>query len=167
MQPDDIPGDREDEKQVILALQPRIPVGSLSLAELPAGMVDDSGTFSGAAAKEIAEETGLEVPASELVNLTELALPPALSDDEEVLQQAVYPSPGGCDEFVPLFLWQKKVPRSQLRDWQGKLTGLREHGEKIKLMLCPLDQIWKLGGRDAKALSAWALYHALKKEGKI
>ncbi|KAI4166309.1 MAG: hypothetical protein LQ342_000199 [Letrouitia transgressa] len=167
LQPDDIPGDREDEKQVILALQPRIPVGSLSLAELPAGMVDDSGTFSGAAAKEIAEETGLEVPASELVNLTELALPPALSDDEEVLQQAVYPSPGGCDEFVPLFLWQKKVPRSQLRDWQGKLTGLREHGEKIKLMLCPLDQIWKLGGRDAKALSAWALYHALKKEGKI
>ncbi|KAI4215288.1 MAG: hypothetical protein LQ351_002187 [Letrouitia transgressa] len=160
-------GDREDEKQVILALQPRIPVGSLSFAELPAGMVDDSGTFSGAAAKEIAEETGLEVPAGELINLTELALPAASSDGEEVLQQAVYPSPGGCDEFIPLFLWQKKVPRSQLREWQGKLTGLREHGEKIKLMLCPLDQVWKSGGRDAKALSAWALYQALRKEGKI
>ncbi|KAL8647293.1 MAG: hypothetical protein Q9226_006491 [Calogaya cf. arnoldii] len=167
LQPNDVPENTEEEKQVILTVQPRIPAGSLALAELPAGMLDDSGTLAGAAAKEIAEETGLEIPASELINMTELALPAASSDNDERLQQAVYPSPGGSDEFIPLFLWQKRVPRDQLKEWQGKLTGLREHGEKITLMLCPLEQVWKLGGRDAKVLAGWAFYHGLRREGRI
>lgn len=54
-----------------------------------------------------------------------------------------------------------------MKDWQGKLTGLREHGEKITLMLAPLDQVWKIGGRDAKVLSGLALYEGLRREGKI
>lgn len=137
------------------------------MAELPAGMLDDSGNFAGTAAKEIGEETGLEIPASDLINMTELAILGASSDSDERLEQAVYPSPGGCDEFIPIFLWQKRVPRGQLKDWQGKLTGLREHGEKITLMLSPLNQVWKHGGRDGKVLAGWALYHGLKKEGKI
>lgn len=166
LQPDDTPENSETDKQVILTLQPRIPAGSLSLAELPAGMLDDSGTFVGGAAKEIEEETGLKIPDDELTNLTSLALPSS-SKNEEQLQQAVYPSAGGCDEFVPLFLWQKRVPRDTLQDWQGKLTGLREHGEKITLMLCPLERLWAFGGRDAKALAGYALYKGLKSEGKI
>ncbi len=167
LQPDDVPANTEDEKHVILTLQPRIPAGSLSLAELPAGMLDDSGTFSGGAAKEIEEETGLKIPAEDLINMTELALPKSSSDDEEQLQQGVYPSAGGCDEFVPLFLWQKRIPREQMKEWQGKLTGLRDHGEKITLMLCPLEKVWRVGGRDAKVLAGWALYEGLKKEGRI
>ena len=157
----------ETEKQVILTVQPRIPAGSLSLIELPAGMLDDSGTFAGGAAKEIAEETGLQIPAEDLTNLTELALSNHASDDEEHLQQGVYPSPGGCDEFVPIFLWQKRVPREQLKEWEGKLTGLRDHGEKITLMLCPLEKLWRVGGRDGKVLAGWALYEGLRREGKI
>ncbi|KAL8786186.1 MAG: hypothetical protein Q9213_002956 [Squamulea squamosa] len=140
LQPDDVLENTEDDKQVILTVQPRLPAGTLALAELPAGMLDDSGTFAGGAAKEIAEETGLEIPASDLINMTELAIPAASSDTDEHLQRAMYPSPGGCDEYIPLFLWQKRVPRGQLKEWQGKLTGLREHDEKITLMLCPLDQ---------------------------
>ena len=70
LQPDDVPSNSEDEKHVILTLQPRIPAGSLSLAELPAGMLDDAGTFAGGAAKEIEEETGLQVPANELINMS-------------------------------------------------------------------------------------------------
>ncbi|KAL9595010.1 MAG: hypothetical protein Q9219_006709, partial [cf. Caloplaca sp. 3 TL-2023] len=167
LQPDDVPADSEEDKQVILTLQPRIPAGSLSFPELPAGMLDDSGTFAGGAAKEIGEETGLKIPASDLTNMTELAIPAGLSGKEEHLQRAVYPSPGGCDEFIPIFLWQKQVPREQLKEWQGKLTGLREHGEKITLMLCPLNQLWKHGGRDGKALAGWALYQGLRQEGKI
>lgn len=167
LQPDDVPANTEDEKYVILTLQPRIPAGSLSLAELPAGMLDDSGTFSGGAAKEIEEETGLKIPAEDLIDMTELALPKSSSDDEEHLQQGVYPSAGGCDEFVPLFLWQKRIPREQMKEWQGKLTGLRDHGEKITLMLCPLEKVWRVGGRDAKVLAGWALYEGLKKEGRI
>ena len=167
LQPDDVPANTEDEKHVILTLQPRIPAGSLSLAELPAGMLDDSGTFSGGAAKEIEEETGLKIPAEELINMTELALPKSSSDDEEQLQQGVYPSAGGCDEFVPLFLWQKRIPREQMKEWQGKLTGLRDHGEKITLMLSPLEKVWRVGGRDAKVLAGWALYEGLRREGRI
>lgn len=130
-------------------------------------MLDDSGTFAGSAAKEIAEETGLKIPADDLTNLTELTLSKPSSESDEHLQQGVYPSPGGCDEFVPIFMWQKRVPRAQLRDWQGKLTGLRDHGEKITLMLCPLEKLWRVGGRDVKALAGWALYEGLRKEGKI
>ena len=167
LQPDDVPANTEDEKHVILTLQPRIPAGSLSLAELPAGMLDDSGTFSGGAAKEIEEETGMKIPAEHLINMTEIALPKGTSDDEEQLQQGVYPSAGGCDEFVPLFLWQKRIPREQMKEWQGKLTGLRNHGEKITLMLCPLEKVWRVGGRDAKVLAGWALYEGLRKEGRI
>ena len=167
LQPDDVSSCSEDEKHVILTLQPRIPAGSLSLAELPAGMLDDAGTFAGGAAKEIEEETGLQVPANELINMTQLALPSGASDDEEHLQQGVYPSPGGCDEFVPIFLWQKRIPREQMKEWQGKLTGLRDHGEKITLALCPLEKVWQFGGRDAKVLAGWALYTGLRKEGKL
>ena len=129
-------------------------------------MLDDSGTFAGGAAKEIEEETGLKIPENELTDLTSLAIPSG-SDKEEQLQQAFYPSAGGCDEFIPLFLWQKRVPRETLKEWQGKLTGLREHGEKITLMLCPLEKLWKFGGRDAKALAGYALYQGLKTEGKF
>lgn len=135
-------------------------------------MLDDSGTFAGGAAKEIQEETGLSIPESELINLTALALSPSSSPVNndtiaEKLQEGVYPSPGGCDEFVPIFLWQKRVPREQMKEWQGKLTGLREEGEKITLMLCPLEKVWRTGGRDAKVLAGWALYEGLKMEGKI
>ena len=167
LQPDDVSPSAEDEKQVILTLQPRIPAGSLSLAELPAGMLDNAGTFAGGAAKEIEEETGLQVSANELVNMTQLALSSIATDDGEHLQQAVYPSPGGCDEFMPIFLWQKRIPREKMREWQGKLTGLRDHGEKITLLLCPLERVWRLGGRDAKVLAGWALYTGLRKEGKL
>lgn len=139
-------------------------------------MLDSSGTFAGAAAQEIREEIGLEIPADDLINLTELALeaPPSTNDNEdntaapeEHLQQGVYPSPGGCDEFIPIFLWQKRVPRGQLKKWEGKLTGLREEGEKISLRLCPLEKLWRVGGRDGKTLAGWALYEGLRREGKI
>ena len=165
LQPDDVPAGAEDDKHVILTLQPRVPAGSLAFAELPAGMLDGD-TFTGGAAKEIKEETGLEIPESELINMTELALP-SPPDPEEKLQSAFYPSCGGSDEFIPMFLWQKKLPRSELNDFQGKLTGLREHGEKITLKLARLEDVWKIGGRDGKVLAGYALYQGLKGEGKI
>ena len=167
LQPDDVPAGSETDKQVILTVQPRIAAGSLAMTELPAGMIDDAGTFGGAAAKEIREETGLEIPESDLLNLTELALPETDDESEEELQRAMYPSMGGCDEFIPLFLWQKRVGRETFKEWQGKLTGLRDHGEKITLKLCPLEDLWRIGARDSKALGALALYEGLRKGGRI
>lgn len=171
LQPDDVPADSETDKHVLLAIQPRIPAGSLSFAEIPAGMLDDSGSFSGGAAKEIKEETGLEVSNDELLDMTHLALSSQTSDVSDAtgenLQEAVYPSPGGSDEFIPLFLCQKRIKREEMKVWQGKLTGLRDEGEKITIKLVPLDRLWREGARDGKTLAALALYEGLRRDGKI
>lgn len=140
-------------------------------------MVDDGGTFAGAAARQIKEELNLTIPASELINLTELAIQSAKSnesstaingiDAEEELPSAIFPSPGGCDEYISIFLHEKRVPRGQLGEWTGKLTGLRDSGEKITLKLVRLEDMWKEGARDGKCTMAWGLYCGLKGEGKI
>jgi len=78
----------------VLTVQPWVPAGSLEFVELPAGMLDDS-SFTGAAAKEIQEECGIEIPADELLDLTQLALGKFVDGGEEKLQTAVYPSPRG------------------------------------------------------------------------
>lgn len=165
LQPDDVPQGSEDEKHVIVTVQPRIPAGSLALSELPAGMLDDSGTFAGGAAKEIEEETGMKVAESDLLDMTSLAFEDSEKQTGESLQQAIYPSPGGSDEYIPLFLHQRRVKRDQLKEWQGKLTGLRDQGEKITLRLVKLKDLWR--ERDAKTLAAFALYHGLREAGKI
>lgn len=166
LQPDDVPAGEETDKHVLLVVQPRIAAGSLGFVEVPAGMLDDSGTFAGGAAKEIEEETGLKVNADELLDMTALAMD-GEEDGEEVLQKGVYSTPGGCDEFVPIFLYQKRIPRSELESFRGKLTGLRDEGEKITLKVVRLKDMWRAGARDAKTLAAWALYQGLRSEGKI
>ncbi|EFE38483.1 hypothetical protein TRV_06852 [Trichophyton verrucosum HKI 0517] len=169
LQPDDLPASSNDEKHVVLTVQPRIPAGSLTFTELPAGMIDEHGSFAGAAAKEIHEETGLTIKQDELVDMSSLTLlnKDKDTDQDETLQNAVYPSPGGCDEFVPLFLCEKRLPRKDIQQMQGKLTGLRKEGEMITLKLVPLSRLWQEAARDAKALSAWALYQGLKQDGRL
>jgi len=166
LQPDDLPEGSRDEKHVLLTVQPRVAAGGLQFVELPAGMVDN-GTFKGAAAKEIEEELGLTIPQDELVNMSELALPEKKEGKEESLPRGMFPSAGGCDEFIPIFLHEKRVPRGTLREWTGKLTGLRSEGEKITLKLVRLEDLWREGARDAKALGAWAMYEGLKRSGKL
>lgn len=132
LQPDDLPAGSQKEKHVILTVQSRVAAGGLQFVELPAGMVD-KGSFSGTAAKEIQEEIGLEIPEDELINLSELAIP-ACHEGEEQSPRAMFPSAGGCDEYIPIFLHEKRVPREQLDEWTGKLTGLRSEGEKVSRM---------------------------------
>jgi len=167
LKPDDAKSD--DEEVAILANQPRVPAGSFSFIEIPAGMLDDSGTFSGAAAKEIEEETGLTIEEKDLIDMTRLTFETEEDneDSEQILQNAVYPSPGGSDEFIPLFLARKTMPRSEIEKMQGKLTGLRDHGEKISLMIVKLKDVWKVAGRDAKTLSALCMYDGLRREGRL
>ncbi|KAK3330667.1 hypothetical protein B0H66DRAFT_71588 [Apodospora peruviana] len=168
--PDDAPPD-SDERYVLLTVQPRVAAGSLEFVELPAGMVDEAGNFAGTAAREIQEELGLEIPASELKCLTEMAIPPG-DGTTDVLQdgnlpRATFPSPGGCDEYIPLFVHERRVPRPQLSDWTGRLTGLREEGEKITLKLVRMQHLWREAARDAKSLAALALWDGLRREGKL
>lgn len=179
----DADSDSAGEEYAILTLQPRIAAGSLNFIELPAGMIDDSGTFAGAAAKEIHEETGLEIQSDELLDMTQLSIQSRGHEQEQEqeqdqasqgtdevephLQQAIYPSPGGSDEFIPIFLARKSMSRQQIDELKGKLKGLRDHGEKITLKIVPLNQVWKVAARDGKTLAALALYQGLKGEGMI
>ncbi|KAI1260359.1 hypothetical protein F5Y18DRAFT_432310 [Xylariaceae sp. FL1019] len=174
--PADAPQDT-DERYVLLTVQARVPAGSLEFVELPAGMVDggpddkEEGKFAGAAAKEIYEELGIEIKASELTCLSHLAAPTSSSKpndaEEEGLSQAMYPSAGGCDEYVPIYMHERRVPRDTLKEWTGKLTGLRDEGEKITLKLVKLRDLWWEGRRDSKSLAAFALWEGARREGRL
>ncbi|EXJ60269.1 hypothetical protein A1O7_04421 [Cladophialophora yegresii CBS 114405] len=127
VRPDDDPVTRF----VVMTQQARVPAGSFAFCEIPAGMIDDEDdAFVGAAATEIREETGLVVRRDELVDMTELAV---RDDKDDHLQRAVYPSPGGCDEFVALFLCEKVMPRREIERLRGRLTGNRTEGENIQV----------------------------------
>jgi 8-oxo-dGTP pyrophosphatase MutT (NUDIX family) len=163
--PDDVPAGSEregEERHVLLTVQPRVAAGSLEFVELPAGMVDEGGSFAGQAAREIWEELGMVIGEGELVSLSELA-----GGGGEGLAQGVYPSPGACDEYIPIYMHERRVPRAQLGEWTGKLTGLREDGERITLKLVRMRDLWKEGARDAKCLAAVALWEGLRREGKV
>lgn len=99
------PEGTKDERYVVMTEQPRIPAGSLRFLEIPAGMLDGQKGFTGKAANEIEEETGIKIRAEELIDLTGLALKNSKVQDD--LRPAMYPSPGGSDEFIPIYLWEK------------------------------------------------------------
>lgn len=163
----DAAADGDADEYALLTVQPRVPAGSMAFVELPAGMVDDAGSFAGAAAKEIEEECGFHVRQEDMVDMTELLWESSAQETGEDLQKAVYTSPGGQDEFVPLMLVRKTVDHEELESFKGKLTGERESGEKISLKVVRLRDVWREAGRDAKALSAVAIYEGLKREGKL
>ncbi|KAJ1257780.1 hypothetical protein BS78_10G022300 [Paspalum vaginatum] len=136
----------------------RVPVGKF-LLELPAGMLDDEkGDFVGTAVREVEEETGIKLNLEDMIDLTAL-LDPATGG-------RMIPSPGGCDEEIGLFLYRGRVDEDTIRSLQGKETGLRDHGELIKLRVVPYSQLWRLTA-DAKALCAVALYEMAKREGLL
>ncbi|KAL5213369.1 hypothetical protein ABZP36_024216 [Zizania latifolia] len=142
----------------VLTEQVRVPVGKYIL-ELPAGMLDDEkGDFVGTAVREVEEETGIKLNLDDMVDLTAL-----LNPDTEC---KMFPSPGGCDEEIGLFLYRAHADEDTIRALQGKETGLRDHGELIKLRVVPYSQLWR-STADAKALSAIALYEMAKKEGLL
>lgn len=144
----------ENQKYVVLTVQPRVPTGNMNFPEIPAGMLDSSRNFAGTAAKEVEEETGIVINETELIDLTYMAY--------NGYYNGMYPSAGGCDEFIRLFLYQKDITAEKLADLNGKLTGLREEGELIKLRLVLLEDVWRIAP-DSKTLSALYLYERLIK----
>lgn len=178
--PDDQVEGKEEQAQeayVLLTVQPRIATGSLGFVELPAGMLDDDSNFAGVAAREIEEELGLVIKQEELTCLTDRVAEIKRAkyqkesedrggdDDDrtETLPFAMYPSAGGCDEYIKIFAHERRVPRSTLREWEGKYGGLRDEGEMITLKVVPLEDLWLEGGMDSKALAAAMLYKQLKR----
>jgi ADP-sugar diphosphatase len=142
----------DGELYTVLTSQPRVPGGKASFREVPAGMLDGEGHFKGVAAKELEEEVGLTIDSSALRDLTAEAYGDGVA--------GVYPSIGGCDEFLRLYSYEASVTREELEGMQGKATGCREEGEVISLHIVPLADVWKLAP-DAKTLSILHLYDKL------
>ncbi|KAG2681342.1 hypothetical protein I3843_11G139900 [Carya illinoinensis] len=148
----------EGETYAVLTKQVRVPVGRLIL-ELPAGMLDDDkGDFVGTAAREVEEETGIHLNLEDMVDLTAFLEPSTGS--------RVFPSPGGCDEDISLFLYRGCVGKEIIMQLQGKQTGLREHGELIEVCVVPYKKLWRMTP-DSKVLMAVALYEMAMREGLL
>ena len=161
------------ERWVVCARQPRLAVGSGGFLELPAGMLDDCGSFIGVAAKELAEETGIVIDPNELIDLTALALGTGTGEGEGEARtrasgatRGLYPSVGACDEFLRLFFFQRTVGKEELDALSGKLTGSPDENEQITLELVRYDDLWK-ATVDAKTLSSVFLLEKLIQTGKI
>lgn len=146
-----------DKKYTIVTKQSRVPIGAYNFIEIPAGMLDNDNNFAGVAAKEMKEETGIEINEKELINLTKLAYGDTYP--------GIYPSVGACDEFISLFLYKTKMNEDDILKLENKLGGVDEH-EIIHLGVYKLDDLWKITS-DVKTLSALLLYEKLLKEGKI
>ncbi|WOL19171.1 hypothetical protein Cni_G27968 [Canna indica] len=148
----------QGKSYVVLTEQPRVPVGKLIL-ELPAGMLDgEHGDVVGTAVREVEEEIGISLNKKDMVNLTAFLDP--------VTGCKVFPSPGGCDEELSLFLYRGNVKEEIINSLQGKEMGLREQGELIKVHVVPYDTLWRTTA-DAKALAAIALYEMAKRNGLL
>ena len=143
-------------------------------------MLDAAGCLGGKAAQEIKEEVGLTVRADDLFDMSAAAVStiPQLpyydsgvasdhASSPERVADAMYPSPGGCDESLSLMLVQKRMRRREIEELKGRETGLRGEGEMIRLKVVPLGALWREGGRDAKCLAALGLYENLKREGGL
>ncbi|KAL8543847.1 hypothetical protein ACS0TY_004415 [Phlomoides rotata] len=146
----------DGETYAVLTEQVRVPVGKLVL-ELPAGMLDDdNGDIVGTAVREVQEETGLHLNLEDLVDLT------AFLDPSTGCR--VFPSPGGCDEDLGVFLYRGSVDKEKIKQLQGKETGLRDDGELIRLRVVAYNNLWRMTP-DAKTLMAIALYEMAKRDG--
>ncbi|KAL3818145.1 hypothetical protein ACJIZ3_004050 [Penstemon smallii] len=150
--------DSDGETYAVLTEQVRVPIGKLIL-ELPAGMLDDDkGDIAGTAIREVEEETGLHLNLDDVIDLT------AFLDPSTGCR--VFPSPGGCDEDLGLFLYRGSVDKEIITQLQGKETGLRDHGEFIKVHVVPYKNLWRMTA-DAKVLMAVALYEMAKRDGLL
>ena len=150
------------ERFVVCCRQPRIPIGSADYLEIPAGMLDGEGNFTGVAAKEMREETGIEIGAHELVDLTAAAFGPGGASGA----RGIYPSVGGCDEFLRIMYVARECTPSDLNALRGRATGNLAEGETITLDILPLDSLWRVCS-DAKTLAGLYLLDKLQAQGLV
>ncbi|KAL1212036.1 Nudix hydrolase 14 [Cardamine amara subsp. amara] len=148
----------DGETYAVLTEQVRVPTGKIVL-ELPAGMLDDDkGDFVGTAVREVEEEIGIKLKKEDMVDLTAF-LDPSTG-------HRIFPSPGGCDEEMSVFLYRKQVEQGIIRQLLGKETGLREHGEFIKVQVVPYRELWRRTA-DAKVLMSIGLYEMAQRDGLV
>ena len=112
--------------------------------------MDCEGGFTGNAAKEVKEETGIEIQDGELMDLT--------GHDA-----AISMSCGISDECMKFYLYQKTMPEAKILELKGRLTGCESESERIILTVVPVEEL-KERCVDAKTLAALALYEGMPQE---
>jgi 8-oxo-dGTP pyrophosphatase MutT (NUDIX family) len=109
------------EERFLMIRQRRIGNGLLNL-EFPAGMLDrDIDKVEGVAVKELLEETGLSIAASDLRPLH---------------QGPLYSSPGAVDEGIYYFGCIVSLSDREFKAFEGRSAGNADDGESIKVTLC-------------------------------
>eukprot|EP00164_Ancoracysta_twista_P013047 GFYU01020678.1.p1 GENE.GFYU01020678.1~~GFYU01020678.1.p1 ORF type:complete len:254 (+),score=54.40 GFYU01020678.1:72-833(+) len=138
----------EDEEYTILTKRPRVPVGKDGFPEIPAGMIDKNGDVGPPA--NLKEKCDIQIEPKNMVDLTYLAY-----GDK---WPGMYPSAGGCNEFVRLFLYRDSWDRQNLDALEQRLF----HDNSFNIV--PLADVWR-ETPDGKTFSAWALYTAMRDAG--
>ncbi|EWS72660.1 NUDIX hydrolase (macronuclear) [Tetrahymena thermophila SB210] len=136
-----------NQKYMLLCKQYRVPVGKW-LIEAPAGMIDESGHFSGVAAKELKEETGIDIDIKDLVDLG-----------------GFYPSPGGCDEELLMFAVEKDLSEEKLKEITSKIHG--EHDEQITIEIQEYNMKNVIQTKDAKLMCLALAYNNFKENKSL
>jgi hypothetical protein len=130
-----------------LTNQIRFPVGEYCL-EIVAGTIDENtGNFSGDAAKELYEEIGMQINGDELEPLGRF-----------------YPSPGGCDEFIELYYYETEISKEDFYEEARAIYGTAN--KSIKIQFVPEKKfssvLLEIG--DAKAEIAYRRYLVAKRK---
>jgi len=152
-----------NEQHVVLTQQVRMPVGIADFREIPAGVVDKGNKVAVQAQVELREETGLEIKSEQLLDLTALITTVRDLDDvnSPLKYDGMYPSPGGADESIRLYLYRAIVSGTIIKEMPNALTGSGPT-EVITLELMKLEEVWH-SVPEAKVLSSLYLYErALK-----
>ncbi len=117
------------EKHLVLVRQRRICDGSLTF-EHPAGMLDDEPDPYRVAAREVLEETGLEIDRSQLVHLNPGRL--------------LFPTTGTSDEAMYLFYTELVLPSAAIRSLHLQHRGEVSENEKIVTYVVPFEEGYRL-----------------------
>ncbi|GIQ80019.1 hypothetical protein KIPB_000742, partial [Kipferlia bialata] len=155
----------EGEEYALVCKQARVPIGYASSLEIPAGMLDGEGHFMGVAVKELQEETGLEIPPSELIDMTHLVYGHKEGTGHPSTYRGVCPSGGGCDEFLRFFLHRTTVTKEVIETLRGSVKGEDAH-EHITLDVLPLIDL-VAESPNAGSVIAYGLYRHLLDTGKL
>jgi len=146
------------ELYAIMTRQPRLAVPTTSMAELPAGILNKDGNFQSEARDEITQTTGIIIDDKNFRNMTEMVYGTTFP--------GVYPSCGGSDEFIQLYLYQHptELNGGSLVEMLGPKT--LEKGKKLCVVPMTYENIITQSA-DTKTVCAVHLFEKLVQEEQI
>ncbi len=109
------------EKYLLLVKQRRICDGGYTY-EHPAGMLDSESDPAAVAAREVHEETGIELGKEELTRL---------------LDYPCYPSTGTSDETMYFFFCELTLPKDKIMQYHDQNMGVASDHERITTAVLP------------------------------